>query len=95
MKSLSITVVVICYNEIVNLPHLLSNVKDFAREIVAVDSGSTDGTLELLKQSNVRTYHREFTNFSEQRKYPLNEIQFNTEWLIVLDADELLTDELK
>ena len=92
---IDLTVMVITYNEELNLPHLLNNVKGWASEVVILDSGSTDETVQLAKDGNCRVYHREFDNFSSQRKYLLNEIPVETNWILVLDADEVLTSELK
>jgi glycosyltransferase involved in cell wall biosynthesis len=92
---IELTTVILTYNEEVNLPHALNNVKGFAKEVVILDSCSTDKTVEIAKKFGARVYTRSFDNFSCQRKYALEEIPYTTEWLLVLDADEYLTESLK
>ena len=94
-KKADITVVILTYNEEVNLPHALDNVKEFAKDVVLLDSYSTDNTLEIAESYGVRVYTRKFDDFSRQRKYALEVISYTTEWIFVLDADEFLTEQLK
>lgn len=83
------------YNEIENIPFAIDNVKKWASEIVILDSNSTDGTAEFCKEQGCKVFLRKFDNFSNQRKHALNELPIESEWVFVLDADELLTDKLK
>jgi len=92
---LDLTVVILTYNEEVNIGASLDNVNEFAKDLVVLDSHSTDGTVDIAKRFGARIFTREFDDFSRQRKYALEKIGYSTEWLFVLDADELLTDALK
>lgn len=91
----NISVVILTYNEIENIPFAIENVKPWASEIVILDSYSSDGTVEFCKEQGCKVFQRKFDNFSNQRKYALNELPIASDWIFVLDADELLTDELK
>ena len=93
--QLDLTVMILSYNEINNIGHAIDNVKGWAKDIVVLDSGSQDGTIELVRDKGCRVYHRDFDDFSRQRKYLLNDIPVETKWVFVLDADEYLTSELK
>ncbi len=90
-----ITVVILTYNEEINLPYALDNIKNWASEVVILDSYSTDNTVKIAEDNGAKVYFRKFDNFSAQRKYALNELPINGNWIFVLDADEYLTDELK
>jgi len=94
-EKADLTVVILTYNEEVNLPHVLDNVKEFAEDIVVLDSHSTDKTLEIAASYGATVYSRTFDDFSRQRKYALEKIRYTTGWIFVLDADEFLTDQLK
>lgn len=94
-SAADLTIVILTYNEEVNLPHAMENVKGFAKEIVVLDSHSTDRTVEIAKSYGARVYNRVFDDFSRQRKYALQDISYNTRWVFVLDADEYLTEPLK
>ena len=95
MTDVDLTVVILTYNEEVNLPYALENVKGFAREVLVLDSHSTDKTLEIAESYGARVNQRTFDNFSCQRKYALEQIFYNTNWVFILDADEILTSSLK
>lgn len=92
---IDLTVLTICYNEEANINFLLDNVCGWCKEIVAVDSGSIDKTVQILESYNARVIYNKFENFSKQRQFSLNNVDLSTKWVLVLDADEILTEELK
>lgn len=61
-------------------------------DIVIVDSGSTDSTLEICKKYNANIFHRDFDGFGAQKQFAIN--QTKNDWVLSLDADEILTNEL-
>lgn len=88
----TITPVILTYNESPNIDRTLKQLT-WARRIVVVDSGSTDDTLEILSRyAQVDVFHRSFDNHANQWNYGLQQAQ--TEWVLSLDADYLLSDEL-
>ena len=79
-------------NEEKNLAKCLNSVENLVDEIVIVDSGSTDKTIEIAKTFGAKIFKREFDSFSNQKNYALS-IATN-EWVLHLDADEVLSKEL-
>lgn len=88
---IKLSAAVIVQNEEKNLPRWLKAVEGVADEIVAVDSGSTDRTVEILERAGARVYHRAWTGYSDQRNYLAE--QCTGDWILMLDADEVLTPE--
>ncbi len=87
-----VTPLILTFNEEPNLGRTLSQLT-WAREILVLDSGSTDRTLTLVRSfPNVRILHRTFDSFAQQCNFGLTQIE--TEWVLSLDADYVLTDEL-
>lgn len=87
-----LSVFLITKQEEANLEKCLESVKDIADEIVVVDSGSTDKTLEIAKKYNAVIYHKDFVSFTEQKNFALS--KSTKYWAFNLDADEYLTPEL-
>lgn len=84
---------VITKNEEKCLAACLANIRDVADEIVVVDSGSTDRTMEIATEmADVAVFH-EFEDFAKQYNYAASITKYP--WMFNIDADELLTDELK
>ncbi|NBC83782.1 MAG: glycosyltransferase [Bacteroidetes bacterium] len=90
MQSLS--VVIITYNEEKNIARCLNSVKDIADEIVIVDSFSTDNTKEVCKEYGVRFIEHTFEGYIEQKNRA--RMQAKHDYVLSLDADEALSDEL-
>ena len=87
-----ITPVIITFNEAPNISRTLNKL-GWARRIVVVDSGSDDGTLEILAgYPQVALFKRTFDNFADQCNFGLAQVQ--TEWALSLDADYELSDRL-
>lgn len=61
-------------------------------EIVVVDSGSTDNTVDTCKQLGCHVYHHEFENYGKQKYYAVSLATNN--WVLVVDADEIVTPGL-
>jgi glycosyltransferase involved in cell wall biosynthesis len=87
-----LSVAIITLNEETNLGRTLSSVQ-FADEIVVVDSGSTDRTLEVASSFNATVFHEPWKGFAAQKNFALN--QCTGTWILSLDADEALTPELQ
>jgi glycosyltransferase involved in cell wall biosynthesis len=90
----AITPVLLTFNEEQNISRTLSHL-DWAKDIVVVDSGSTDKTLEILARfSNVRVFTRLFDSHARQWKFALEETGIASSWVLRLDADYQVTNEL-
>ena len=86
------SVYIICKNEEKHIKRVLESVKEFT-EIIIVDSGSIDNTLEIAKNYTDNIYHQEWMGFAKQKEYARS--LCSNEWVLNLDADEELTIELK
>ncbi len=92
-KKTKISALMITYNEIEHIDDVLENLS-FADEIIVVDSFSTDGTVERIKHfQNVKLIQRPFKNFTDQKSFALS--QASNDWILFMDADERVTNELK
>lgn len=89
--SLPISLIVITYNEAGNIGRCLDSVP-FAAEKIVVDSGSTDGTAAVAQAHGARVVQQAWLGFGPQRNF--GSTQSSHDWIIVLDADEFLSDEL-
>lgn len=89
-----VTALVLTYNELPNIERMLERLH-WVRRIVVVDSGSDDGTLEALtRHPRVEVFHRTFDNHANQANFALTETGIDTDWVLALDADFILTEEL-
>ncbi|WP_416672291.1 glycosyltransferase family 2 protein [Egbenema bharatensis] len=87
-----ITPLILTYNEAPNLDRTLQKLT-WAKQIVVIDSFSTDATLEILKAyPQVQLFQHQFVSFASQCNYGLSKIA--TEWVLSLDADYVLSEEL-
>ena len=78
----------IAMNEEANLPRTLESVR-WADEIIVVDSGSKDRTLEIAQSFGAKTSYHAFGGHGEQKNVALD--LCTSEWILLLDADEVLT----
>lgn len=89
-----ITPVILTFDEEPNIGRTLAALA-WARDIVVVDSGSSDRTLEIARDHpNVRIFDRPFDHHAAQWNYAITETGIQTGWILALDADYVLTPEL-
>lgn len=89
-RSLSVTIV--AQDEERTIGRVLDAVKDLADEIIFVDSGSTDRTIEIAKSYGVRFCHQDWLGYAGQKNFAIDLAA--SDWILSLDADEILTPEL-
>lgn len=90
-----ITVIVLTKNEQQNIKQCLESIGSFAKNILIVDSGSTDKTLEIAAKYNTEIVIHDFVSYAHQYNWVLDNCKITTTWILRLDADEILTDALK
>lgn len=90
----SITPIILTLNEAPNIGRTLERLR-WAPDIVVVDSYSSDDTLSIVGRfPQARSFQRKFDSLEGQWNFALNETEITTEWVLALDADYILTDEL-
>ncbi|MDR0966517.1 MAG: glycosyltransferase family 2 protein [Myxococcales bacterium] len=90
MPRLAVTIITL--NEAQDLPDCLRSVA-FADDILVVDSGSTDRTVELARQMGARVIENPWPGYAAQRQFALERAQ--GDWCLMLDADERVSPELQ
>jgi glycosyltransferase involved in cell wall biosynthesis len=93
--SVPLSVLVLTKNEERNIGACLDSVVGWASDIVVVDSGSEDRTLAMCASRGVRTVFHEYADHRSQIGWSITTIQWQHEWLLLLDADNIVTPELK
>ncbi len=93
--KLSISAIILTFNEEANLLNCLKSITDLASEIIIVDSYSTDKTEEIAKQYGAKFIQHKFINQAEQFNWALDNVEIKGDWILKLDADEYLLSELK
>lgn len=84
-----LSVVVTTFNNAATLDRCLASVA-FAEDRVVLDSGSTDGTLEIAAKYGARIFHEPFRDYATQKQSAIDKARHD--WVLLLDADEALTD---
>ncbi|MEO1001026.1 MAG: glycosyltransferase family 2 protein [Pseudomonadota bacterium] len=92
MNRLPLSVFLITRNEAARLPATLAAVKDWAGEIVVIDSGSTDATREIAEAAGARVLERDWPGYGAQKRR--GEEAAAHDWLLNIDADEVVTEAL-
>src|SRR5580658_10211853 len=92
MPRSTLSVAIITLNEAENLPRTLASVA-FADEIVIVDSGSTDATVEIVTRAGAKVFPEAWKGFARQKNSAIDKCA--STWVLSLDADEELTPELQ
>lgn len=93
MNKAPVTIVVITKNEEKNIETCLQSVSGWAGEIIVVDDESKDRTVALAEKFADKIFHRKMDNEGIHRNWAY--AQAGQEWVLSLDADEILTEELK
>lgn len=89
----NITVVILTKNEEEHIISVIKNAQKLTDKVLIVDSGSMDKTVELAEKYEAEVVYREWDNdFSAQRNFALKHVE--TEWVLYLDADERMSEEL-
>lgn len=89
---MKLSVTIITFNEEDNIKRCLDSIKEVANEIIVIDSGSTDKTVEIAKKYGAKVYERKFDNYSNQKNYAAEKT--TGDWILSLDADEEINSEL-
>ena len=91
---IQLTAFILTFNEEIHLSRCIKNLKKLTKYIYVIDSFSTDKTTEIARKESVKILYRQFDNHAEQINWALSKIDSDTEWVLRIDADEILSDEL-
>ncbi len=90
--ALPLSVAIVCKNNERTIGRTLDSVRGLAAEIVAVDSGSTDGTIALLEQAGARVIHSDWLGHVRTKQKALEAC--SQPWVLCLDSDESVLEDL-
>lgn len=90
----NVTAIILTYNEERHLARCIASLQGLATDILVVDSYSTDGTLEVARSHGARILQHAWLNYATQFNWALSQLGGQTEWILRIDADEVLTSEL-
>lgn len=90
-----IDVMIIAHNEAINLPFCLQALQGWVRKVFVIDSGSTDGTQDIARSLGAEVVSHAWEGYARQKNWGLKNLPFEAPWLLLLDADEVVTPPLR
>ena len=91
-RKIDLTVVVLTKNSQATIKKCLDSL-DFCRQIIVIDDGSTDNTLQIVADYRLKIYRRKLDFFSNQRDFGMEKAK--TDWILFVDSDEVVSDQLR
>ena len=95
MSLTHISVIILTYNEEMEIRPCLERVVGWAEYIYVVDSFSTDKTVEIARKYTSNVYQNSWLGHAKQREWAVNSLKLKTDWVFFVDADERLTEDIK
>lgn len=89
-----VDVLIQTHNEELNLPSTLASLKGWVNKVFVVDSGSTDNTRQIAEDFGAVFIHHDWEGYAAQKNWALDHCPFESEWILILDADEACSPEL-
>jgi glycosyltransferase involved in cell wall biosynthesis len=89
-----ISTIILTKNEEADLPICLASLQ-WCDDIHVLDSGSTDKTIDIANEYGAKVWHKTFKSFGQQRNFALDNLIIKYDWILFLDADEVITEEFK
>ena len=90
----SLTVIILAHNEARHIARAIASVAGVAQRIVVVDSGSDDGTRDIATAHGADVLQNPWINYATQFNWAIDHAAAATDWIMRLDADEIVTPEL-
>ena len=89
-----VSILILTMNEERNIGACLESIAGWADDVVVVDSGSTDRTLAICADRGVKTIFHPYVDHRSQMKWSMDAVPWKHDWLLLLDADHIVTPEL-
>jgi glycosyltransferase involved in cell wall biosynthesis len=93
MRQPDLSVIIVAKNEAHDIADTITSVREWCREVIVFDSGSTDGTQELCRRLGAKVFETDWPGDGPQKNRALAEA--SGEWVLCLDADERIGPELR
>ncbi len=90
-----VDVLIQTHNEAMNVGHALASVAGWTRRVFVVDSGSTDDTIALATAAGATVVHHDWAGYAGQKNWALATLPWESDWVLIVDADEAVTAELR
>jgi acetyltransferase-like isoleucine patch superfamily enzyme/glycosyltransferase involved in cell wall biosynthesis len=90
-----VDVIIVAFNEQINLPCTLKSVVGWAHRVFVVDSGSTDGTRELATSLGAEVVEHAWEGYARQKNWALDNLPLESPWTLIVDADEAVPEDLR
>jgi len=92
---LDLTVVILSFNEALHIERCVRHARGFAARVMVVDSYSSDATVQMATALGASVWQHAFVNHAQQLSWALAHLPIDTEWVMRLDADEVLDPQLQ
>ncbi|CAL4869860.1 hypothetical protein MMA231_04152 (plasmid) [Asticcacaulis sp. MM231] len=89
-----VSVIILTHNEAHHIGRAIDSIKPFAKEVFIIDSGSSDGTIDIAAAKGARILHNPWKNHATQFQWGLDNAPVSGEWIMRLDADEIIENDL-
>jgi len=90
-----VSVVMLTKNEALNIERSLTAVAGWCRDIHVIDSGSTDGTQQIARRFKAYVHEHPYRDHRDQLSWALAEVPIESEWILLIDADHIVTPQLR
>ncbi len=95
MNVVPVASVIFTFNEEKNIETCLQSVAGWCQQIIVVDSGSTDRTLDICRKYTGLIFPHPYIDHASQWDWSLKNLPLECDWVLRLDADDLVSEELK
>jgi len=92
---LKLTTIILTYNEGIHISRCLESLTPLNSRLIVIDSFSTDNTKDIVRDMGIEFYQNPFVNQAQQIQWALDNCDIKTDWILRVDADEYLSEELQ